>query len=249
MKILEKQSNIKINGAKMSTAGRPDNLSNFLNYVNLTLILGLPASGKSSLIRQLLMGTRENNLYNNVFHSVYYISPSDTMDLNIPEEKKIKLYEEPLEDILEKIIENESDIGTEEEPHHVLIIMDDAINFLSSRADALRTFRKIVMNGRHILGQHSSLQTWLVSQKVKSIPLTLRSQANQIFTFDTTKAEKEIIRDEFTGLDKKEAKELFKYIFDKKHNFMFINLHLPLNTRYFKNFNRLMVVEEENEED
>jgi len=245
MKILEKDSKIKINGAKMDTADRPKNLSKFLNYVNLSLIIGLPASGKSSLIRQLLMGTRDDNLYNDVFHSVYYISPSDTMSLNLPEDKKILLDQDPLEEILENIIQNEKDLGEEEEPHHVLIILDDAVNFLNTRAAAMKIFRKISMNGRHILGKHSSLQTWLVSQKIKSVPLTIRSQANQIWFFNSTKAEKEVLRDEYTGLDKKEAKKLFDYVFNKKHNFLFVNLQLPLNTRYFKNFNRLLIVDEE----
>ncbi len=245
MKILEKDSKIKINGAKMDTADRPKNLSKFLQYVNLSLIIGLPASGKSSLIRQLLMGTRDDNLYNDVFHSVYYISPSDTMSLNLPEDKKILLDQDPLEEILENIIQNEKDLGEEEEPHHVLIILDDAVNFLNTRAAAMKIFRKISMNGRHILGKHSSLQTWLVSQKIKSVPLTIRSQANQIWFFNSTKAEKEVLRDEYTGLDKKEAKKLFDYVFNKKHNFLFVNLQLPLNTRYFKNFNRLLIVDEE----
>ena len=53
--------------------------------------MGLPASGKSSLIKTLLNGTKEDNLYNNVFNSVYYISPSDTMDLNLPDDKIIML--------------------------------------------------------------------------------------------------------------------------------------------------------------
>ena len=247
MKILEKDSKIKINGAKMDTADRPKNLSKFLNYVNLSLIIGLPASGKSSLIRQLLMGTRDDNLYNDVFHSVYYISPSDTMSLNLPEDKKILLDQDPLEEILENIIQNEKDLGEEEEPHHVLIILDDAVNFLNTRAAAMKIFRKISMNGRHILGKHSSLQTWLVSQKIKSVPLTIRSQANQIWFFNSTKAEKEVLRDEYTGLDKKEAKKLFDYVFNKKHNFLFVNLQLPLNTRYFKNFNRVLIVDEEDD--
>ena len=82
MKVIENQNNIKVAGAKFNTADRPSNLEPFLNYVNCTLIIGLPASGKSSLIKTLLNGTSESNLYNNVFNSVYYISPSTTMDLN-----------------------------------------------------------------------------------------------------------------------------------------------------------------------
>jgi len=241
MKIIEKDSGIEPTGAKFHTADRPDNLSAFLNYVNLTLIVGLPASGKSSLIKTLLNGTKEDNLYNNVFNSVYYISPSDTMDLNLPDDKIINLDKDPLENILQNIIDVEEGQGEEDDPHRVLIILDDAINYINTNRKALSIFRKFVMNGRHILGRHSSVALWIVSQKVKSIPLTIRSQANQVFFFDSTKAEKEIVRDEFTPLDRKEANELYEYVYDEPHNFLFINLHIPKNKRMFKKFNQLIL--------
>lgn len=242
MKIIEKKSDIQVNGAKFATADRPDNLSSFLNYYNLSLIIGLPASGKSSLIKTLLNGSKTDNLYNNVFHSVYYITASNTMDLKIPEDKYIVLDgSKPLDGILQGIIDNESDIGEEDEPHHVAVFMDDAINFINTNRQALNIFRKLVMNGRHILGKHSSLITFIVSQKVKSIPLTIRSQANQIFFFDSTKAEKEVVRDEFLPLDKKEADQLYSFIYDKPHNFMFVNLFIPKDRRIFKNFNQLIL--------
>ena len=213
-----------------------------MNYYNLSLIIGLPASGKSSLIKTLLNGSKTDNLYNNVFHSVYYISASDTMNLKIPEEKYIILDgSEPLDKILQNIIDNESVIGEEDEPHHVAIFMDDAINFINTNRSALNIFRKLVLNGRHILGKHSSVITFIVSQKIKSIPLTIRSQANQVFFFDSTKAEKEVMRDEFLPLDKKEADELYKYIFDKAFNFLFVNLFIQKDRRMFKNFNQLIL--------
>ena len=241
MKIIEKDSGIQTTGAKFHTADRPDNLSAFLNYVNLTLIIGLPASGKSSLIKTLLNGTHEDNLYNNVFNSVYYISPSDTMDLNLPDDKMINLDKEPLENILQNIIDVEEGLGEQDDPHRVLIILDDAINYINTNRKALSIFRKLVMNGRHILGRHSSVALWIVSQKVKSIPLTIRSQANQVFFFDSTKAEKEIVRDEFTPLDRKEASEFYNYVYDAPHNFLFINLQIPKSKRMFKNFNQLIL--------
>lgn len=244
MKIIEKKNNIEIQGAKFSTASRPPNLSKFLNFLNLTLIIGLPASGKSSLIKTLLNGTPQNNLYNNVFNSVYYISPSATMELNLPEEKIISLSEdEPLENILNQIIDVEKEENEEDEddPHRVLIILDDAINYINTNKRAMNVFKKLVMNGRHILGKHSSVATWIVSQKVKSVPLQIRSQANQVFFFDSTKGEKEVIRDEFTPLEKNEGSELMDYVFDRPHNFLFINLFLPKNKRLFKNFNQLIL--------
>lgn len=241
MKIIEKESNIEVSGAKFNTADRPENLSDFLNYVNLTLIIGLPASGKSSLIKSLLNGTPADNLYNNVFNSVYYISPSDTMDLDLDENKIINLDKEDLSVILQDIIDSEKDEGEEDDPHRVLVVLDDAINYLGTNRRALSVFRKLVMNGRHILGKYSSVALWIVSQKIKSVPLTIRSQANQIFFFDSTKQEKEVIRDEFTPLDRKESDKLYEYVFDKPHNFLFINLFLPKFKRMFKNFNQLIL--------
>lgn len=241
MKIIEKDSGIETTGAKFHTADRPDNLSPFLNYVNLTLIIGLPASGKSSLIKTLLNGTKQDNLYNNVFNSVYYISPSDTMDLNLPDDKMINLDKEDLSVILQDIIDAEYGLGEEDDPHRVLIVLDDAINYISTNRKALSVFRKLVMNGRHILGRNSSVAIWIVSQKAKSIPLTIRSQANQVFFFDSTKAEKAVVQDEFMPLDKKEAEQVYKHVFDKPHNFLFINLFLPKHKRLFKNFNQLIL--------
>lgn len=243
MRILEKNNPIQIKGAKMATGGRPENLSPFLNHVNTSLIIGLPASGKSSLIKTLLNGTKQDNLYNNVFHSIYYISPSITMDLNIPEEKYMELSDDqPLEEIIEEIIENEKNLGEADEPHHVAIFLDDAVAWLNSKKEALRTFKKIAFNGRHILGPHSSLQTFLVSQKIRSIPNTIRSMANQIFFFDSTKSEKEVLREEFLPLDKQDAELIYNHVFDEPHNFLFVNLQLPINKRMFKNFNQLTVL-------
>ena len=99
----------------------------------------------------------------------------------------------------------------------------------------------ILRDGRHILGKHSSVATWIVSQKVKSVPLQIRSQANQVFFFDSTKAEKSVVVDEFTPLDKKEGEELMDFVYDKPHNFLFINLFIPKNKRLFKGFNQLIL--------
>ena len=67
MKIKEIQNNIIIKSPKLSTSNRPVNLSEFLNYVGLQLIIGLSGSGKTSLIYNLLNGTKQNNLYNTFY--------------------------------------------------------------------------------------------------------------------------------------------------------------------------------------
>jgi GTPase SAR1 family protein len=241
MKIKEIQNNIVIKSPKLSTSNRPDNLSEFLNYVGLQLIIGLSGSGKTSLIYNLLNGTNQNNLYNNVFHSIYYITPSSTIDLNIDPEKMIILDDDDnISNILEEIIDNEKDKGTDEEAHHIAILMDDCVNYLSTQKNSMKIFRKLVMNGRHILGTNSSVATFLVSQKVRSIPLVIRSQANAIYFFNSTKAEKAVIQEEFMPLDKSPSQKILDYIFDVPYNFLFINLQLPIKQRIFKNFNQMI---------
>ncbi len=242
MKIIERQNNIKVSGTKFKTGDRPDNLEPFLNSVNCSAIIGLPASGKSSLIKTLLYGTKDSNLYNNVFNSVYYISPSLTMDLGLPEEKIISLGDnDNLAGIIQEIIDNEKDLGEDDEPHRVAIFCDDCVAWINGDKSSMRIFKKICFNGRHILGKYSSLQTFIVSQKIKTIPLQIRSQLNQIWFFDSTQKEKEVFADEFLPMDIKEAELLYDYVFDCPFNFMFVNLQLPKNKRIFKNFNNLEV--------
>lgn len=243
MKVIERQNNIEVSGTKFATADRPENLEPFLNYVNCSAIIGLPASGKSSLIKTLLYGTKDSNLYNNVFHSVYYISPSLTMDLRLPEEKLISLGDnDNLAGIIQEIIDNEKDEGEEDEPHRVAIFLDDAVAWINGDKASMRIFKKICFNGRHILGKHSSLQTFIVSQKIKSIPLQIRSQLNQCWFFDSTQKEKDVFADEFLPVDMNEAEMLYDYVFDKPYNFMFVNLLMPKNKRIFKNFNQLEII-------
>jgi len=243
MKIVERQNNIKVNGTKFKVGDRPKNLEPFLNFVNCSAIIGLPASGKSSLIKTLLYGTKESNLYNNVFNSVYYISPSLTMDLKLPEEKIISLGDnDDLAGIIQEIIDTEKDEGEEDDPHRVAIFLDDAVAWINGDKASSRIFKKICFNGRHILGKYSSLQTFIVSQKIRSIPIQIRSQLNQIWFFDSTQKEKEVFAEEFLPLDLKEADMLYDYVFDAPHNFMFVNLQLPKKKRIFKNFNNLEII-------
>ncbi len=241
MKIKEIQNNIKITAPKLSTSNRPSNLADFLNYVGLQIIIGLSGSGKTSLIYNLLNGTKQNNLYNNVFHSIYYITPSDTVDLNIDPDKVIILDDDDnIANILEDIIENEKDLGTDEEAHHIAIFIDDAVNYLSTQKDSMRAFRKLIMNGRHILGNNSSVGTFLVSQKLRSIPLSIRSQANSIYFFNSTKAEKLVVQEEFLPLDKQPSQKIMDYVFQQPYTFLFINNNLPIKQRIFNNFNQLI---------
>ena len=243
MIIKEEPNVVKVRAASMNTADRPLELKPYLNFYGLSIIIGLPASGKTSLINALLTNTGKNRLYNKIFHSVYYISPSTTLKINLPENKYISLDDKNLDTILEEIIENEKGEGEEDDNHRVLIVLDDAINFLNANKRAMNLYRKLVYNARHVLGDYSSCMVWIVSQKLKAIPLAIRSQANSIYFFESTAREKEVLLDEFLPLDKHDGYDIFEYIFDKPYNFVYINTFFPKNKRVFKNFNQLILSE------
>ena len=46
---------------------------------------------------------------------------------------------------------------------------------------------------------------------------------------------------DFQELVRKEANQLFEYVYDEPHNFLFINLQLPKFKRMFKKFNQLIL--------
>jgi hypothetical protein len=162
------------------------------------------------------------------------------MELNLPEDKLINLGDnDNLAGILQDIIDNETGLGEPNDPHRVAVFLDDAVSWLEKDKKSMKIFKKLIFNGRHILSSNSSLQTFIVSQKIKSIPLTIRSQANQIFFFNSTKLEKSILADEYLPLDKKEADLIMDFVFDEPFNFMFINLQLPIKSRIFKGFSQI----------
>ena len=59
--------------------------------------------------------------------------------------------------------------------------------------------------------------------------------------FNSTNEEKNIMAEEFIGLDKKQAKDLMDYVYDKKFNFLYINNFMEKHLKYYKNFNQLVL--------
>ncbi len=237
------QNQVDIVPPKLETSTRPQGLAPFLNDYGLTTIIGLPASGKTSLIYNLVMGTKDHKLYNKMFNSVYYISPSQTINIPLDEEKVLDVSSgEELNMQLNNVINTEKDIGEKDDPHHVLVILDDCVSYLSKDKHSLKLFRKLVFNARHTLGRYSALSLWLVSQKIKSVPLEIRSNALQYIMFESNRKEMDVFVDEAFPISEKEgASKILEYCYKKPHSFIFINVKLPRLERVFCNFNQLLI--------
>ena len=82
------------------------------------------------------------------------------------------------------------------------------------------------------------------TQKFNKVPLELRAVASGVFFFNTkNKAEIDAVFREYIGLTREEFIRILRFVFDEKHNFLYINLELPSEESLFKNFNQLRITE------
>ena len=83
------------------------------------------------------------------------------------------------------------------------------------------------------------------TQKFNKVPLELRAVASGVFFFNTkNKAEIDAVFREYIGLTREEFMKVLKFVFDERHNFLYINLELPGDKSLFKNFNQLRITDE-----
>jgi len=70
----------------------------------------------------------------------------------------------------------------------------------------------------------------------------LRKTASQLIFYENKqKRERESIFDEIILIPKQEYIDALRFIYDKKHNFMYIDTSLPENKMIHKNFNQLII--------
>ena len=203
------------------------------------LICGKPGMGKTSLILSLVC--KRGKAFNRKFDKVFVFSPSlitmegDPFEL-IPEEQK---FEEATSDNIDTVLEDIKDSGDK-----VLLILDDVIADIrgKGKGDVENKLQKIFFNRRHLCGAGGSCSIIATSQTYNKIDPKLRKTASQfVFYYNPQKKEKESIFDEIILIPKQEFIDTMKYIYDKKHNFMYIDTQLPEDKMIHKNFNQLLI--------
>ena len=212
----------------------PMPLPQALNF--FLLISGKAGSGKTSLILNLLCKRGKN--YNRKFDKVFIFSPSLITMKNdpfseIPAEQK---FQELDEEILQAVLDDIANTGEK-----ILLIMDDVVNDITKNKDLQRLMNKILMNRRHLAGENGSVSVIITSQVYNKIPPPIRKQASQIVLYHT-KNRKEIdnLFDELILIPKKEFYEILKYVFQKKHDFMYLDTNKDFDKMIHRNFNQLV---------
>jgi hypothetical protein len=234
------ESNIKISKFKFNCdecdktipKPLPQNLNHFL------MIVGKPGSSKTTLLLNLIC--KRGKMYNKKFDRVYLFSPSlgtieDCPFETLPEDQR---FEDLSEDNLEQVLEEIKDSGEK-----VLFVMDDCVNDMKKELRLEKLLSKVLMNRRHQCGSGGSLSVWITTQVYNKVPLPVRKCASHLVIYETkNKKELDSMFDEaVVGLTKPEWFQLCKYVWDKKFNFLFVDLGNTFNKMYHRNFNPLEI--------
>tara|TARA_R110002126_G_scaffold146267_2_gene292228 strand:+ start:653 stop:1408 length:756 start_codon:yes stop_codon:yes gene_type:complete len=204
------------------------------------LITGRPGSGKTNLLLNLI--TKRGKCFNRKFDKVFIFSPSlstikddDPFEL-IPDDQK---FETATLENIEGVLKTIKDSGEK-----VLIILDDVIAEVRGKGNMAveNLLQKIFFNRRHLCGAGGSASVIATSQTYNKIDPKLRKSASHyIFYENRHKKEQESIFDELILIPQKEYMDVFKYVFDKKFNFMFVDTTANIDNMLFKNFNKLTI--------
>tara|TARA_R110002050_G_scaffold84926_2_gene181232 strand:- start:2146 stop:2817 length:672 start_codon:yes stop_codon:yes gene_type:complete len=206
-------------------------LTKFLNQHTTNLLIGKPKSGKTSLLFSLF---ENKEILRKVYHRIYVFQPepsrssmkNDIFGKLPPDQLFNELNFENLDLVMDEI-EATSDLN-------IAIIFDDVGASLKN-FDTMNLMKKLIFNRRHL---HTSV--FFLVQTYYSIPKDIRKLFSNIFVFRVNKNELATIFDEI--VEDKEmvdiAPQISKLVYDKPHNFMFINTD---SQRIFKNFDELII--------
>jgi hypothetical protein len=146
---------------------------------SLTLFISPPASGKTLLLVNFIY-----RFYEGVFDAIYWASPSlnldNTLDSSIKrDETVVKLSSaedlENISNIIKYIVEEQKEkLEKGEELEEILIVLDDCLSFVNSRA-------LLVLCS---LYRHLRISVFISIQKMKMLNNTIRACASNVITFN-----------------------------------------------------------------
>ena len=210
----------------------PKPLPQTLNF--FMLIAGKPASGKTSLILNLI--AKNNKCYNKKFDKIYIFSPSlttikDSPFDDIPEDQIFNSLS------VEKLVEVQEEIKDSGEK--ILFILDDVVNDMKLKGVQIE-LTKMLMNRRHLAGAGGSTAFITTTQVYNKIPAPIRKTATQVVLYSTkNKTEINTIFDELILIPKDDFYSILRYCFDKRHNFIYIDVNKSYDKMFHKCFNEL----------
>jgi len=206
------------------------------------MFVGLSKSGKSTLVKELLMDPKMLHGY---FQTIVFLSPTSGTDetiirpLDLPKENVIKDFsEEKLDEIIQaqkKVVENKG-WNYARKHNRILLIIDDAISnqkFLRSKT----------MMDLCALCRHYHISTFFLIQSYKMVARACRINMRGLALFQSNRDETDRIVDErcSSDLKKREFRSLLADATNEPYSFLWINQDKPVSDgRYWHKFDRMI---------
>ena len=210
----------------------------FLNMYNTTAFIGTQGSGKSSLMINFLL-----SFYKKTFHFIFVFIPktsrnslhNNIFDKYLPKDQIYEeLNEQTINELYEKLKVNSM------RGHKSLVIYDDVQKSLKDY-NTLKSLKNIICNQRHLkVVNLILLQNWFALDR------SLREVVNNVILFKLGKSQNEKIFNEIIESHRDRFDQLRRFVFDKPHEYMFVNIK---SQRVFKGFNEILFDNEEEEEE
>lgn len=210
-------------------------LTSFLNTHTMTLLIGKPKSGKTSLLHSFF---EHSHLLRYCYTKIYLFQPSQSgasikdniFDL-LP---KDQIYRELTFDTLYEVrMRLEQDAA---DKVNSCIIFDDVTAELKNKA-TLQLFKQLAFNRRHLrLSMYFLVQTWF------SVPKELRRLWSNIFVFKVSKNEMGNIWSEIIEHADEYMAPVMKMVYNEPFKFLFINTD---SQRLFNGWDELLLEDDD----
>ena len=209
--------------------------------------IGVPKSGKSNLLTQLLISKKKKNsnrYFRGLFDRIEFISPSAA---TLPKSFTKLLPEEQIHfDYSDELVQDIIDSMHDSPNGNKLIVFDDCVKDINNS----RTLSRVFQNRRHCTQKSddpddeetASLSIMITTQKMSMVPLQFRNSISDFIIFKASaKPEIERIMNELMfDLDPKVAKELLELAWSEPYSFIYIKPLEQLENKYYIKFNKVV---------
>lgn len=227
--MIVKDSNIKLTyPSKME--GIDFSPYNYFPSHFLSLIIGKPGYGKTSLLKTML---KEEKILFKKFDYIFILSPSpvEYVDLFLPKENISENFN--LNWLFEKI--KYIDDNAKFEYVNVLVILDDFVADIKDNETNIQ-LKRLLFNRRHLI-TNGMVSVIITSQKFKSIPSIVRAIINHLIFFRLNPSEEDVIKEDCVH-DNLDFKSILEFTFDSPKSFMIYNM---TDSKIFKNFDEIII--------
>jgi hypothetical protein len=199
-------------------------LTKHLNAHQITVVVGSPGSGKTSMLYSLF---KSKSMLKKVYDKIFVFMPSasqasmkDNIFGQLPDEQRF-----------EELTLETLDMAQSQFDETNAIIIDDMTVYLKDK-EVQKKLRELAFNRRHM-----GLSIFILTQSWTAVPLSIRKVFNNAFIFKVGKREMQQVFKEMIESHDDKVAPIMKLVYDKPHQFLFVNF---LQQRFFKNWDELV---------